>query len=155
AAPTPIGQGVFSINAAHTYAEAGTYAYTVTVTDDGGAVTVISGSAIIADAALSPKPVEPMVSTTEASIFPVPAFGKPGTGTPAQGLVGPVVGFQDANPGATTSDFTATIDWGDGTPITAGTVAVGGGAGPFVVNGSHIYADSGVNGGAGNYTIQV
>ena len=39
--------------------------------------------------------------------------------------------------------------------MTAGTVAVGGGAGPFVVNGSHIYADSGVNGGTGHYAIQV
>ena len=50
---TPIGtpNGVsWNVNAAHTYAEEGTYAYTVTVTDDGGASTTITGSAVIADA---------------------------------------------------------------------------------------------------------
>ena len=45
---------IFTVTDAHTYAEEGTYAYTVTVTDDGGAVTIFSGSAIIADAALTP-----------------------------------------------------------------------------------------------------
>ena len=43
----------FTISAAHIYAEEGTYAYTVTVTDDGGAVTIVNGSAIIADAPLT------------------------------------------------------------------------------------------------------
>ena len=53
---TPIGtpDGVtWTINAAHTYTEEGTYAYTVTVTDSGGAATIVAGSAIVADAALT------------------------------------------------------------------------------------------------------
>jgi len=37
------------------------------------------------------------------------------------------------------------IDWGDGTPMSAGTVAQAGGL--FYVNGTHTYADSLVNGG--------
>ena len=52
---TPDGV-VWTINAAHTYTEEGTYAYTVTVTDDGGAATIVAGSAIIADAALTAGP---------------------------------------------------------------------------------------------------
>jgi hypothetical protein len=112
----------WTINAAHTYAEEGTYAYTVTVTDVGGSVTIISGSAIIADAALTASVTQPTVSTTEASIFPVPVFAPPLFNDP-------VASFTDANPTAPLSDFTATIDWGDGTPITAGTVAQPGGVG--------------------------
>ena len=53
---TPIGTPngvVWAINAAHTYIEEGTYAYTVTVTDNDGASTIVAGSAIIADAALT------------------------------------------------------------------------------------------------------
>jgi hypothetical protein len=140
---------VYTINASHTYAEAGTYAFTVTVTDDGGSVTTISGSAIIADAKLTAAATQPTVSTTEAAIFPVPVFGKPS-------FSGPVVSFTDANLAAPISDFSTTIDWGDGTPPTAGTVSQPGGVGTaFIVSGVHTYADSGVNGGAGSYTIQV
>ena len=142
---------VFSINAAHTYAEFGTYAYTVTVTDDGGSVTIISGSAIIADAALTAlTPAnQPVVNTTEAALFPVPVFAPPL-------FRGPVAAFNDGNPISTIADFTATIDWGDGTPITAGTVSQPGGPGTtYFISGSHTYADSGVNGGTGTYAIQV
>jgi hypothetical protein len=140
---------IFSLTDTHTYAEAGTYAYTVTVTDDGGATTVISGSAIIADATLTASVTQPTVSTTEASRFPVPVFAPPV-------FKGAVASFTDANPISTTADFTAVIDWGDGTPLTAGTVSQPGGVGTaYVVSGSHTYADSGVNGGAGMFAIQV
>ena len=145
------GGVVFSINVEHIYAEEGTYAYTVTVTDDGGATTIISGTAIIADAKLTSLTPNngPFVSTTEAAIFPVPQFGKPV-------FSGPVALFTDANSTAPVSDFTATIDWGDGTPLTAGTVSQPLGVGAaFMVSGSHTYADAGVNGGVGTYPIQV
>jgi hypothetical protein len=131
---------IYTVTAPHTYAEAGTYAFTVTVTDDGGAVTIISGSAIVADAALNTTGItQPIVSTTEAAIFPVPQFGKP---VP----LGPVGTFNDQNPAAPVSDFTATIDWGDGSPQSAGTITQPGGVGTaFTVSGAHTYADSGVN----------
>ena len=49
---TPNGV-VWTVNAAHTYTEEGTFAYTVKVIDVAGASTVVAGSATIADAALT------------------------------------------------------------------------------------------------------
>jgi len=54
---------------------------------------------------------------------------------------GAVATFEDDNPAATPADFTATIDWGDGSPTTAGTI--GSSSGAFVVIGQHTYADEG------------
>ena len=49
--------------------------------------------------------------------------------------------FTDANGYATTADFTATIDWGDGSS-SHGTVS-GPTGGPFTVSGSHTYGSTG------------
>jgi len=54
---------------------------------------------------------------------------------------GAVATFEDDNPAATPADFTATIDWGDGSPTTAGTI--GSSSGAFVVLGQHTYDDEG------------
>ncbi len=140
---------VFSVRAAHTYAEAGKYAYTVIARDAGGAETVFSGTAFIADAALAAAPVQPVVSTVEAALFPVPVYAPPL-------FHGTVASFANSNPTAPQSDFVASIYWGDGTPLSAGTITQPGGVGTaFLVSGSHTYADSGVNGGAGSYAIEV
>jgi cyanophycinase-like exopeptidase len=48
-----------------------------------------------------------------------------------------VATLKDANPGATASDFTASVNWGDGT-TSAGTVA-----GSFTISASHAYAANG------------
>jgi hypothetical protein len=53
--------------------------------------------------------------------------------------------FTYGDPNAPTSDFSGTIDWGDGatTPFTSGSLS--GGDGSFTVSGSHIYATAGVD----------
>jgi hypothetical protein len=52
--------------------------------------------------------------------------------------------FTDANSISTTSDFTATIDWGDGSPESAGAISQPGGSGTaFSVDGTHAYLDEG------------
>jgi hypothetical protein len=152
---TPNGRSdgiTWTLSAAHTYAEEGTYAYSVTVTDDGGATTAFVGSAIIADAKLTSSAIQPTVSTVEASIFPIPVFEPPL-------FNGPVASFIDADPTSTIADFKATIDWGDSTGLTAGTVTQPLGVGTaYIVSGSHTYADSGVSTGSatsGTYKIQV
>jgi PKD repeat protein len=55
---------------------------------------------------------------------------------------GAVATFQDCdNPAATTADFNASIDWGDGSSTTAGTIVSSSAA--FTVLGQHTYADEG------------
>jgi hypothetical protein len=142
---------VFTINASHNYTEEGTYAYTVTVVSAFGSTTTISGSAIIADAPLTAAPTQPTISTTESPIYPVPVYGKPI-------FNGPVAVFSDANPlpptgSSSIADFTATIDWGDGTAPTAGQIVLElGGSATYEVLGSHTYASTG---STDSYAVQV
>ena len=125
------------------------------MTDDGGSTTIISGVGHHRRrAARRPRrPSRP--SSTDRGV------DLPGPGVRAHRCFnGPVASFTDANPTSSTiADFTATIDWGDGTPLTAGTISQPGGVGTaYVVSGSHTYADSGVTTGTGNaepYPIQV
>jgi hypothetical protein len=56
-------------------------------------------------------------------------------GAPFSGVVAT---FTDPDTTATASEYGATIDWGDGSPVTTGTIS-GPTGGPFAVSGSHIY----------------
>lgn len=68
-------------------------------------------------------------------------------GSPFSGLVATIADAPNTDP---VSNFTATIDWGDGTPATVGTISQPGGAGTgYLVSGSHTYVS------AGSYTITV
>ena len=115
-----------------------------------------SGSAVIADAPLTTTALtQPTVTQDEPTIFPVPVFAPPL-------FSGPVAEFNDTNPlpptgSSSIADFTATIDWGDGTAPTAGTVVyVSGTTTPiYEVTGSHTYATTGVKDSNGTYAIQV
>ena len=134
---------VFSVFGNHTYAEVGTYGTTVTITNTvDGATVIASGQAVVADAALTPTVGQPLISTTEDQVWS-----------------GFVAEFTDGDPAGVASDFNyVTISWGDGTPATAGIVApvVNIGLGNlFSVSGTHTYADAGVNGGIGDYTVVV
>jgi streptogramin lyase len=116
---------------AHTYAEEGNYTVQVTIQDEDpanpraiGGTTFAMGSASVADAPLTP--------------VSVPVLASQPKGTPLSGVT--VASFTDGNPTAPIGDFTATIDWGDGSPTTIGTIAQPGGAGTaFVVTGNHTY----------------
>jgi hypothetical protein len=60
-------------------------------------------------------------------------------------ISGLVATFNDGNPFAPNSDFGVTINWGDGSPTTAGTILQPGGVGTsFAISGSHTYAQAGV-----------
>jgi hypothetical protein len=49
--------------------------------------------------------------------------------------------FADDNPAAAPEDFAATIDWGDGSPVTAGTIATD--DQQFIVTANHTYSTGG------------
>jgi hypothetical protein len=117
--------GFLTVSGSHTYADEGTYGTTVTLTDDapGTASATANGFGIVAEAdTLSGSGLSTTATEGSTSSVAVATFSDTGY------------------PGNTASDFTATIDWGDGT-ITAGTVS--GGNGLFTVSGSHAYADEG------------
>jgi hypothetical protein len=123
--------GPFSVTGSHSYGDEGSYTITVTITDTDNAANsaTVTDAASVGDASLS-----------ASGITPAPVSG--------QAFNGPVATFTDAN--ATTSstaDFTATIDWGDGTAASPG--AVTGSGGSYAVTGSHTYT------GTGYYTIKV
>jgi len=73
---------------------------------------------------------------TTITAFPVDFSTAEGTA-----FNGAVATFEDDNAAATPADFTATIDWGDGTATTPGTIASSSAA--FVVIGQHTYTDEG------------
>jgi hypothetical protein len=129
----PDAQGNFTVAGWHNYPSAGNYTITVTVFDlrsgaEGSATATADVSAASA------------VSVTGQRIDAT--AGKSFTGTVA--LV--------SDPGASASDLTATIDWGDGTSakpdVTSGTVTTDA-SGHLVVQGTHTYAD------VGNYPVSV
>src|SRR5439155_60539 len=126
--------GAFMVSGSHTYSEEGSFTVTISITDKGGSTKSVTATATVADAALTASGTA--VSVTEGGAFS-----------------GQVATFTDANTAAPLTDFTsgtggASINWGDGTSATAGTITQPGGIGTaFVVNGGHTYAEE------GSYTV--
>jgi hypothetical protein len=112
--------GIGPIDGTHTYAEHGIYHGTVSWTDDAGAHNNIPFDVKVQDAPL-----------TAAGVSLSSKAGAP--------FSDPVATFTDANPDGTASDFSATINWGDGT-TSPGTVS---GPGTFTVSGTHTYTAGG------------
>jgi hypothetical protein len=123
---TSAGAGSFVVKANLAFPDEGTWTIATVVTDAGGSQTRILTPATVADAPLTAGPVLNLMPSTAAS---------------ATNVVGT---FTDANPTAPLGDFTATINWGDGSNASTGTISQPGGVGtPFLVSGSHAYATPG------------
>jgi len=75
---------------------------------------------------------------------PITASGMSFSATEGTSSSGPVASFTDPDTAATASEYSATIDWGDGSPLDT-TAAITGGAGSFNVLGTHTYSDEGSN----------
>jgi PKD repeat protein len=118
-----LGGGNFDVTGSHTYADEGSFTVTTTVTDTND------------------NDVQPTTSTaTVAEADSLTATAVPIGPTEGSNFSGTVATFSDTFSGNVAADFTATIDWGDGT-LSAGTVS--GGAGSYSVDGSHTYVDEG------------
>ena len=111
----------YAVIGTHIYAEEGSYDVAFTVSNPFGVPNPLKGSATadVADAALT---------------NPAATSGLAGS----EGDSGSyhLMSFADSNPGATPGDFTAVIDWGDGSSASAGTVTAS--AGGFAVSASHL-----------------
>ena len=79
----------------------------------------------------------------DVKVSDVPLSATPAAVTAVAGIPfsGSVASFSDGNPLASAADFSATINWGDGTPSSNATVTTG--PGGFVVTGGHTYATIG------------
>jgi uncharacterized repeat protein (TIGR01451 family) len=117
--------GSFSILDGHTYAEEGSgLTFSVQVVD-GGESASTTATISVADAALT-------AGTASAS------GGVEGVTATSLGAT-----FSDANPAAPTSDFSGTINWGDGHTTNFTSADVSGSGGSYTVSGSHQYAEEG------------
>jgi hypothetical protein len=116
----------YAVTGTHTYADEGHYAVSFTVPNPFGVPNPreFSASADVADAALTNATASSGASGSEGH-----------SGSYA------LMSFDDSNPAATTSDFSAVIDWGDGGSASAGSVTAS--AGGFAVSASHLYAEEG------------
>jgi hypothetical protein len=115
--------GSFTVEGGHTYGDEGSDPAVVTLTHTSdSAQATASGSVTVA---------EEDVLTGHGTTF------RPKANQPFSGAVAT---FSDTNAANVAGDFTATIDWGDGT-TTTGTVS--GGSGTLTVNGTHTYTHAG------------
>ena len=120
----------FGITGDHIYAHAGTYDTSITVTDPTGFTTTVAGQAVVSDEAIT------------GHGLPIAALRGVGVGQP---IPATVATFTDSPIGLPAEDYSATIDWGDGT-TSAGTILA---VGPIYVTGDHAYAAD------GTYTLSV
>jgi hypothetical protein len=103
----------YTVTGSHSYATTGAFATTITIQDVTSTATV-GGSVIVTT--MNPT-AQPVAAAEGAALNNVP-----------------VATFTDIQP----STYTASINWGDGTAATSGTVT--GSSGSYSVLGSHTYA---------------
>src|SRR5207247_2448730 len=107
----------------HTYADEGSFSVSVKATNKKGETATGTFSIAVADPAVIPSAVN--FNAIEGLAF---------TGQS-------VATFTDPGGAETVPHYSATINWGDGTATSTGTISASGGV--FTVKGNHTYADEG------------
>jgi hypothetical protein len=127
--------GNFNVNDSHTYSVQGTYTVVVGIWDVGGSSLTISGTAGVSGGGSAPVRPAPKATGTKA------------TATHGVAFKGNVASFLGSIAGGTASNYTASINWGDG-HTTTGTIRPTGNNN-FSVSGANTYATAGV------YTVKI
>ena len=123
--------GGFNLTAGHTYEEGGDYSINVTILDQGGSTTSASNFVHVSD-----PPLSTVGTTVQAE--------------EGQSFNGVIASLTDADPNATTEEYSATIDWDDGTITEVGPEAFSvNDSGGFDLTANHTYDE------AGNYSVTV
>jgi large repetitive protein len=123
-----VSGGTFSVAGTHTYTNAGPFTVTVAVTRTGAPTPVA-----VTDAATIIFP-----QVIFQNVFPVTATIGRDTGTVN------LATFTDPSGPDLIANYSATINWGDGTPNSTGIIGSNGN-GTFTVSGNHTYAAKGTN----------
>jgi uncharacterized protein (TIGR03118 family) len=120
--------GGFLVVGSHVYAEEGNDTVTVVISDNSGNTATASEKATVLDSPLKAHGVRIEGTTSANSTFV---------------LANPLLAtFVDAGGPGPAANYTATIDWGDGSTTTAG-IALSSDGTTFDVTGSHTYTQSG------------
>ena len=137
-APSPgtitynVQTGVYTVTGGHTYFAAATYDATVTISKANTQDAVVPFTAVASANAGLP------VSGVNVSAA---------RGVPANNVT--VATFTDPGPLSPVSSYSATIDWGDNTPQSPGTITYNASTETYTVTGSHTYTT------LGDYTMTV
>jgi hypothetical protein len=123
--------GTYVVLGSHTYADEGSFTATVTLSDPGAGTATAAAQDGVTVAEADALAAIPWTITAP----PNKTFGIT------------VATFTDTNPSNAASDFTATIDWGDG--ATSSGIVTGGTKGKYTVRGSHDYTT------VGTFTVAV
>jgi hypothetical protein len=115
--------GVFAVQGHHTYTDEGRYTLTVAVGHDASPVQTVTGTVQVADADVLRADPGATLAVVQGNTF---------TAT--------VATFSDSFTAATAGDFSASVDWGDGTKSAAQVV---GSAGQFRVVAKNAYTRQG------------
>ncbi|HEX7449313.1 MAG TPA: DUF4214 domain-containing protein, partial [Pirellulales bacterium] len=116
--------GSFVVQGSHVYADEGSFSAVVTIKDkQGTASATVTAAATVAEADVLTAGTATSIAATQGATFN-----------------GTVATFTDTNTAAVAGDFTATINWGDGSSST-GSVSLSNGT--FTVAGTHVYTQVG------------
>src|SRR5262249_32110261 len=99
------------------------------------------------DATVDPAPITSTATVTDAAVAAVK--GQSVVTAVEGGSTNMVIlaNFTDPAGPESTSDYSADVNWGDGTPLDTSTFIVAAGGGHFLVLGSHAYAEESPSGG--------
>lgn len=120
------GSQLFTVSGQHAYAEEGNYLISVVINDSNATSATVTLAASVSDAAVRAVAVQGFsaVEYSASAMQPLATFVDPAGSEP-------------------TSDYSATINWGDGT-TSSGQIVADAANGSFSVMASHVFASSGL-----------